>query len=88
MLNNFIFLGQIPGTNLYISFYELQTVFLLVALMPLIRFGHARLFPGWKLHNPTLQILEVSLKDRARRIERRVAVLRANISDRQLSLFD
>ena len=26
MLNDFIFLGQVPGTNFYITFYELEVI--------------------------------------------------------------
>src|ERR1700735_3218342 len=42
-LNDLIFLGQIPGTNLYLSFYELEIIGLVVLLVAFARLEY-RLF--------------------------------------------
>lgn len=54
MLNELIFLGHIPGTNFYLSLYEIEVVCLVVLLVVLCRKLHAmrRQIADFFLQNP------------------------------------
>lgn len=89
MLNNLIFLGQIPGTNLYITFYELQ-IFLefaawFVAAHVLWRWRNGK--PVWRFDNPTVHSFTQAINLSVRRIGRIGLIPRVNSGPDQLDLF-
>lgn len=48
MLNELIFLGQIPGTNFQLTYYELQTFCSVLLMLALIRFEYSFILHHWR----------------------------------------
>lgn len=89
MLNNLLFLGQIPGTNIYITFYELQ-VFLefaawSVAAHALWRWHNGK--PIWQFANPSFELFHRAVNLSARRLGRIGLIPQAGSGPDQLDLF-
>lgn len=91
MLNNLIFLGQVPGTNLYITFYEVELLCrVLIAAMSFYVFWwfhNNQALQHWHFKNPSVKSIRSSTRLRVKQTGRKAAAPRANNSAQQLNLF-
>ena len=91
MLNDFIFLGQIPGTNFFITFYELEVAsrfaLLFAAVYVLWRVRNHKSPLPWNFNNPTLQSFVAVFSLPAQSLGRISLTPQASNGPDQLDLF-